>query len=107
MNIRNKPSNKSTVRIAMIGCGAIAECYHLPALKQHAATRDSIVLVDPNQSRTAQLAGQFNIAHCSADYRALTDDIDVPKGRESFEDIPVTYVPARNTVFLSLALAYA
>ena len=38
---------------------------------------------------------------------ALTDDIDVPKGRETFEDIPVTYVPARNTVFLSLALAYA
>jgi 7-cyano-7-deazaguanine synthase len=38
---------------------------------------------------------------------ALTDEIDVPKGRETFEDIPVTYVPARNTVFLSLALAWA
>jgi 7-cyano-7-deazaguanine synthase len=37
---------------------------------------------------------------------ALTDDIDVPKaGLE--EGIPVTYVPARNTVFLSLALAWA
>lgn len=41
---------------------------------------------------------------------ALTDDIDVPKGRSSAEmedEIPVTYVPARNTIFLSLALAYA
>ncbi|OPY79204.1 MAG: 7-cyano-7-deazaguanine synthase [Syntrophorhabdus sp. PtaU1.Bin058] len=41
---------------------------------------------------------------------ALTDNIPVPKGRESVEiahDIPVTYVPARNTVFLSLALAWA
>jgi len=41
---------------------------------------------------------------------ALTDDIDVPKNRpaESMTDvIPVTYVPARNTVFLSLALAWA
>ena len=41
---------------------------------------------------------------------ALTDDIAVPKGRESAEmsaSIPVTYVPARNTVFLSLALAWA
>lgn len=41
---------------------------------------------------------------------ALTDDIDVPKKRpaESMADeIPVTYVPARNTVFLSLALAWA
>jgi len=40
---------------------------------------------------------------------ALTDDIDVPKYRIESEmaDIPVTYVPARNTVFLSLALAWA
>lgn len=37
---------------------------------------------------------------------ALTDDIPVPKG-EPVPGIPITYVPARNTVFLSLALAYA
>lgn len=37
---------------------------------------------------------------------ALTDhSIDVPEGEE--EGIPVTYVPARNTVFLSLALGWA
>jgi 7-cyano-7-deazaguanine synthase len=41
---------------------------------------------------------------------ALTDDIAVPKGRTSKEmgaDIPNTYVPARNTIFLSFALAWA
>lgn len=40
---------------------------------------------------------------------ALTDSIDVPKDRDESEmtDIPVTYVPARNTVMLSLALGYA
>lgn len=41
---------------------------------------------------------------------ALTDDIDVPKDRddgEIGEGIPITYVPARNTIFLSYALAYA
>lgn len=39
---------------------------------------------------------------------ALTDDIEVPKDRQGdLSSIPVTYVPARNTVFLSLALAYA
>lgn len=41
---------------------------------------------------------------------ALTADIDVPKAREMAEmseGIPVTYVPARNTVFLSFALAWA
>ncbi len=37
---------------------------------------------------------------------ALTDDIAVPKGGVE-AGIPVTYVPARNTVFLSLALAWA
>jgi 7-cyano-7-deazaguanine synthase len=41
---------------------------------------------------------------------ALTDNIPVPKGRDASSiarDIPVTYVPARNTVFLALALAWA
>lgn len=41
---------------------------------------------------------------------ALTDDIDVPKDRsedEIAEGIPVTYVPARNTIFLALALGWA
>ncbi len=41
---------------------------------------------------------------------ALTDDISVPKDRPEAEiesGIPVTYVPARNTVLLALALAYA
>lgn len=50
---------------------------------------------------------------------ALTADIDVPKDRADtgkrahstastgFKDIPVTYVPARNTIFLSFALGYA
>jgi len=37
---------------------------------------------------------------------ALTADIDVPKDTAA-EGIPITYVPARNTVFLSFALAWA
>ena len=39
---------------------------------------------------------------------ALTGDIAVPKDRatdEMADGIPITYVPARNTIFLSLALA--
>ncbi|MFO7890604.1 MAG: 7-cyano-7-deazaguanine synthase QueC [bacterium] len=42
---------------------------------------------------------------------ALTDDIEIPKNRTDFSnsnsDIPVTYVPARNIIFLSLALSWA
>jgi 7-cyano-7-deazaguanine synthase len=41
---------------------------------------------------------------------ALTADVDVPKGRSADDmevGIPITYVPARNTIFLSFALAFA
>ena len=41
---------------------------------------------------------------------ALTDDIDVPKDRSDQEigtGIPITYVPGRNTIFLSFAIAWA
>ncbi|MBC8090031.1 MAG: 7-cyano-7-deazaguanine synthase QueC [Phycisphaerae bacterium] len=41
---------------------------------------------------------------------ALTADVDVPKNRDvttPSDEIPVTYVPARNTIFLSFALAWA
>jgi 7-cyano-7-deazaguanine synthase len=41
---------------------------------------------------------------------ALTSDVDVPKGRDEAQmatGVPITYVPARNTIFLSFALAWA
>ena len=41
---------------------------------------------------------------------ALTSDLQVPKGRDTEDmsaDIPVTYVPARNTIFLAYAMAWA
>ena len=38
---------------------------------------------------------------------ALTDAIDVPKDRVGADGVPVTYVPARNTIFLSFAVAFA
>ena len=52
----------------------------------------------------------FNIDLRTFGGSALTDDIDVPKGRDELDmqrSIPVTYVPARNTIFLSYALAWA
>ncbi|MCF1182279.1 7-cyano-7-deazaguanine synthase QueC [Marichromatium gracile] len=66
----------------------------------------------------ARVAAQLGVVeHVIADIdlrrfggSALTADIAVPKGRSAAEmdsAIPVTYVPARNTVFLSFALAWA
>lgn len=68
--------------------------------------------------RARALAAQWKVArHVVADIdlrlfggSALTADIDVPKHddlRDVGEGIPVTYVPARNTIFLSFALAWA
>jgi 7-cyano-7-deazaguanine synthase len=66
-------------------------------------------------ARIAKTAGVERHVILKIDLRAfggsaLTDDIEIPKGRSveaMGEGIPVTYVPARNTVFLSLALAWA
>lgn len=66
----------------------------------------------------ARVADFFHVRRhisCPIDLRAfggsaLTAEIDVPKDRSEDEmsgDIPITYVPARNTVFLSLALGWA
>ncbi len=65
--------------------------------------------------RIATLAGVNQHVVAQIDLRmfggsALTSDIAVPKSRsfeEMGEGIPVTYVPARNTIFLSFALAWA
>jgi 7-cyano-7-deazaguanine synthase len=76
--------------------------------------------VDYNQRHRIELAAAARIAEALGAERhivlpldlrafggsALTDDIDVPKGGVG-SDIPVTYVPARNTIFLSLALGWA
>jgi 7-cyano-7-deazaguanine synthase len=66
-----------------------------------------------------KVAGAFGVRHKIVNIdlgqfggSALTDNsIDVPKQREQLgedeQQIPITYVPARNTIFLSYALAYA
>ena len=63
--------------------------------------------------RVAERAGVARHQVIAFDLRAfggsaLTSDVDVPKGRDlSDAGIPITYVPARNTIFLSFALALA
>ena len=89
------------------------------ALAREAGFSVTALTVDYGQRHRVELESAAAIAERLADRHivvpldltafggsALTSDIAVPKG--GLEDgIPVTYVPARNTVFLSLALAWA
>jgi 7-cyano-7-deazaguanine synthase len=86
------------------------ELYALTVLygQRHAVEREAA-------RRVARAFGVARHVEQAIDLRAfggsaLTDEIAVPKGRDEATmaaGIPVTYVPARNTVFLSLALAWA
>ncbi len=90
------------------------------ALAREAGYRVFALSVDYNQRHHVELAAARRIASALGAVRhvilpidlsafggsALTADIDVPKDGVG-AGVPVTYVPARNTVFLSLALAWA
>ncbi|MGQ0506894.1 MAG: 7-cyano-7-deazaguanine synthase QueC [Myxococcaceae bacterium] len=86
------------------------QCY---ALSFRYGQRHSVEL--QSAARVARAMGAVEHVVTEIDLRrfggsALTDQIAVPKGRTPLEasaGIPVTYVPARNTVFLSFALAWA
>ncbi len=71
----NKKIN-TPVRIGVIGCGAIAELYHLPALAAHSQTAALIALADPNPTRLAAMKQQFRAAHAVKDYRDLVGKVD-------------------------------
>jgi predicted dehydrogenase len=66
----------SSPRIALIGCGAIAESYYLPALARHPHVLGSLILVDQDIDRAQKLAAVFNGKQCLADYREAMDETD-------------------------------
>lgn len=92
---------------------ARSQGFRLFALSFRYGQRHSIEL--ESAARVAKALGAQQHLIVDADLRAiggsaLTGDIQVPKSRSQTEmesAIPVTYVPARNTIFLSLALAWA
>jgi 7-cyano-7-deazaguanine synthase len=92
---------------------ARSQGFRLFALSFRYGQRHSIEL--ESAARVAKALGAQQHLIVDADLRAiggsaLTGDIEVPKGRSQSEmesAIPVTYVPARNTIFLSFALAWA
>lgn len=93
-------------------CCAIAKdkSFDIYAMSFRYGQRHSVEL-----EASKRIAQTFNVkAHQIVDIdlrifggSSLTDNLDVPKNRIEAEDIPNTYVPARNTIFLSYAIAWA
>ena len=87
--------------------------YELYAMSFRYGQRHSLELESASRVASAigvekHLIADFNLRAIGGS--ALTDQIEVPKERGAEEiasGIPVTYVPARNTIFLSFALAWA
>ena len=92
---------------------AITEGYEAYALSFDYGQRHQIEMEPARRVAKSLGARQHRVA--KIDLRifggsALTNDIDVPKQRSEIEiahGIPITYVPARNTIFLAYALAWA
>ena len=92
---------------------AIAEGYEAYALSFDYGQRHRVEM--ESARRVAESSGAKDHRIAKIDLRvfggsALTDNLVVPKQRSETEiaqDIPVTYVPARNTIFLAYALAWA
>ncbi len=63
-------------RIALIGCGAIAKEYYLPALSRHRSVMEKLILVDRDGARAEALAAQFKVNKCRTDYREILGEVD-------------------------------
>jgi 7-cyano-7-deazaguanine synthase len=97
---------------ATVAAMAVREGFDVHALSFRYGQRHAVEL-----DAAAKVAAQLGVAEhrvVEIDLRAfggsaLTDDVAVPKNRDvdALAEIPVTYVPARNTIFLSFALAFA
>jgi 7-cyano-7-deazaguanine synthase len=92
---------------------AIAQGYEVYALSFDYGQRHKIEIDAARRIARALGAKEHRVAKIDMwifGGSALTDDVDVPKKRSQTEigrGIPVTYVPARNTIFLSYSLALA
>lgn len=97
---------------------ARAEGFSVHALAFRYGQRHEVELAAA--ARVARAGGARELKVVELDLRAfggsaLTSELEVPKGRDAAEieghaeqgEVPITYVPARNAIFLSFALAYA
>ncbi|MEL7157421.1 MAG: NAD-dependent epimerase/dehydratase family protein [Actinomycetota bacterium] len=66
----------SSCRLAMIGCGAVAERFHLPALAANPRTSAGLILVDTDEQRLAAAAERFGPADTATSHEELEGRVD-------------------------------
>jgi len=63
-------------KVALIGCGAIAEEIYLPALTRQRSIVKDLILVDSNPARAKAFAAAFGIENIANDYRQVVGEVD-------------------------------
>ena len=63
-------------RVAVIGCGAIADSFHLPGLGRALGSLDDVILVDPDESRASELARRHGAGETARSHHDVADRID-------------------------------
>ena len=67
--------NTSKVRLAVVGCGAVAQIHHLPAIA-HSDRVEAAVLVDADEKRARALAERFGVPEVMTDFKQLPGQVD-------------------------------
>lgn len=73
---KSAASSASVPRIALVGCGAIASEYYVPALLRLPSVLTRLVLVDPDQERLQRIGEKLGVGDLATDYSDVTEEVD-------------------------------
>jgi len=71
MNNITHSESSAPPKVALVGCGAIAESFYLPALARHPEVTASMIIVDPDRKRAEAAAAKYHCAPVAADYHQV------------------------------------
>ena len=63
-------------RLALIGCGAIAESFYLPAIVKKGKLIRDVILVDRDESRLKKLSALYDVSGCVKDFHEVVREVD-------------------------------
>lgn len=76
MLYKNMNKSDRNCRIGVIGCGAIADLFHLPVLAKLEATKNGILLADPSEARLQEMKEKYGAVATAENYQDLLGKVD-------------------------------